>query len=73
MSSNYRLLVKNADQVVVICNHGEKFLTKDGMKNLSVVENASIVIGRYNLVKLSASVKVIPSSNTRQCNVVASF
>lgn len=49
MSSNYRLLVKNADQVVVICNHGEKFLTKDGMKNLSMIENASIVIGRYNL------------------------
>lgn len=46
MSSNHRLLVENADQVVVICNHGEKFLTKEGMKNLSVIQNASIVIGR---------------------------
>lgn len=49
MSSNHRLLVKNANQVVLICNHGEKFLTKEGMKNLSVIENASVVIGRYEL------------------------
>lgn len=46
MSRNHRLLVENADQVVVICNHGEKFLTKEGMKNLSVIQNASVVIGR---------------------------
>lgn len=49
MSSRYRLLVDNASQVVQICTDGEKFLTKGGMKNLSVMENASVVIGRYEL------------------------
>lgn len=46
MSSNPRLLVKNAQQVVLICNNGEKFLTKPGMQNLCVIENGSVVIGR---------------------------
>uniref|UniRef100_H3D556 Probable imidazolonepropionase n=1 Tax=Tetraodon nigroviridis TaxID=99883 RepID=H3D556_TETNG len=51
MSSRYRLLVDNASQVVQICTDGEKFLTKGGMKNLSVMENASVVIGRDGLIK----------------------
>ncbi|XP_056132028.1 probable imidazolonepropionase isoform X1 [Lampris incognitus] len=51
MSSNYRLLVKNAQQVVLICNSGERYLTKNGMQNLHVIENGSIVIGRDGLIK----------------------
>ncbi|XP_029901438.1 putative imidazolonepropionase [Myripristis murdjan] len=51
MSSNYRLLVKNAKQVVLICNNGEKYLTKNGMQNLCVIENGSIVIGSDGLIK----------------------
>ncbi|KAF7648871.1 hypothetical protein LDENG_00150170 [Lucifuga dentata] len=51
MSNKYRLLVKNAKQVVLICNNGEKYLTKDGMRNLCVIENGSIVIGRDGLIK----------------------
>lgn len=50
MSSDYRLLVKNANQVVLVCTNGEKFLTKDGMKNLSVIDNGSVVVGRYELM-----------------------
>ncbi|KAF3859341.1 hypothetical protein F7725_021740 [Dissostichus mawsoni] len=46
MSRNYRLLVKNAKQVVLICNNGEKFMTKHEILNLCVIENGSIVIGR---------------------------
>ena len=46
MSNKHRLLVKNASQVVVICNHGERFMTKHGMQKLSVIENGSVVIGR---------------------------
>ena len=46
MSRNYRLLVKNAKQVVLICNNGEKYLTKNGMQSLCVIENGSIIIGR---------------------------
>ncbi|XP_076015861.1 putative imidazolonepropionase [Genypterus blacodes] len=51
MSDSYRLLVRNAKQVVQICNSGEKFLTKDGMQDLRVVENGSMVIGRDGLIK----------------------
>lgn len=46
MSDSFRLLVKNAKQVVTVCKNGEKFLTKDGMQNLAVLENASVVIGQ---------------------------
>uniref|UniRef100_A0A3B3CZ59 imidazolonepropionase n=1 Tax=Oryzias melastigma TaxID=30732 RepID=A0A3B3CZ59_ORYME len=51
MSGNQRLLVKNAKQLVLICSNGEKFLNKDGMKSLSVIENGSVVIGRDGLIK----------------------
>ncbi|TNN36334.1 putative imidazolonepropionase [Liparis tanakae] len=51
MSSTYRLLVRDARQVVLICNDGEKFLTKHGMQNLCVIENGSVVIGRDGLIK----------------------
>ncbi|MEQ2235465.1 putative imidazolonepropionase [Ilyodon furcidens] len=51
MSTNHKLLVKNAKQVVLICNNGEKYLTKHGMNNLSVIENASVVIGSDGLIR----------------------
>ncbi|KAM6984732.1 putative imidazolonepropionase [Aplochiton taeniatus] len=51
MSSNHRLFVKNANQVVLICNNGEKYLTKNGMQNLCVIENSSLVIGSDGLIK----------------------
>ncbi|XP_008398694.1 putative imidazolonepropionase [Poecilia reticulata] len=51
MSRNHRLLVKNAKQVVLICNNGEKFLTRHGMNNLSVIENASIVVSSDGVIK----------------------
>ncbi|XP_013881303.1 putative imidazolonepropionase [Austrofundulus limnaeus] len=50
MSRN-RLLVKNAKQVVLICNNGEKYLTRHGMNGLCVIENGSIVIGSDGLIK----------------------
>uniref|UniRef100_A0A4W5NNM9 Probable imidazolonepropionase n=1 Tax=Hucho hucho TaxID=62062 RepID=A0A4W5NNM9_9TELE len=46
-----KLFVKNAKQVVLICNNGEKFLTKDGMQKLCVIENSSLVIGSDGLIK----------------------
>lgn len=46
-----KLLVKNAKQVVLICHNGEKFLTKDGMQKLCVIENSSLVIGSDGLIK----------------------
>ena len=57
MPTQYRLLVKNASQVVVICSNGEKYLQKDAVQNLCVVDNGSVVIGWWvlNLLKLSRS------------------
>ncbi|KAM9402457.1 LOW QUALITY PROTEIN: putative imidazolonepropionase [Salvelinus alpinus] len=47
-----KLLVKNAkQQVVLIFNNGEKFLTKEGMQKLCVIENSSLVIGSDGLIK----------------------
>ncbi|XP_029018349.1 probable imidazolonepropionase [Betta splendens] len=51
MSRDYRLLVKNAKQVVLVCSRGEKYLTQHGMQDLSVIENGSVVIGRDGLIK----------------------
>ncbi|KAF3705295.1 putative imidazolonepropionase [Channa argus] len=51
MSSNYRLLVKNAKQVVLVCNNGEQYLTKHDMLSLCVIENGSVVIGSDGLIK----------------------
>ncbi|XP_064417865.1 probable imidazolonepropionase isoform X2 [Latimeria chalumnae] len=51
MSTEYRLLLKNAKQVVLVCRNGEKYLVKEGMQSLAVVENASIVVGKDGLIK----------------------
>ncbi|XP_061108744.1 probable imidazolonepropionase [Conger conger] len=51
MSNTFRLYIKNAKQVVLVCNNGERFLTKEGMKNLSVLENCSLIIGKDGLLK----------------------
>ncbi|XP_034719725.1 probable imidazolonepropionase [Etheostoma cragini] len=59
MSKNDRLLVKNAKLVVLICNNGEKFLTKHGMQNLSVIENGSVVIGSDGLIKAVGPAEII--------------
>ncbi|XP_037317039.2 probable imidazolonepropionase [Pungitius pungitius] len=59
MSSNHRLLVKNAQQVVLICNNGEKFLTKLGMQNLCVIDNGSVVIGSDGLIEAVGPAEVL--------------
>ena len=46
MATKNRLLVKNAKQLVLICNNGEKYLTKTEMQQLCVIVNGSVVIGR---------------------------
>ncbi|XP_068611497.1 probable imidazolonepropionase [Brachionichthys hirsutus] len=51
MSHNCKLLVKNAEQLVVICNNGEKYVTKHRMQKLCVIENGSVVVGRDGLLK----------------------
>ncbi|KAK7170968.1 hypothetical protein R3I94_001005 [Phoxinus phoxinus] len=60
-SSNFRLLVKNATQVVLVCRNGEKYLTRNGMQTLAVVENGSVVIGHDGLIKAVGSAEIIES------------
>ncbi|XP_029351315.1 putative imidazolonepropionase [Echeneis naucrates] len=68
MSKHHRLLVENASQVVLVCSNGEKYLTKDGMKNLCVIENGSVVIGSDGLIKA-----VGPSESIRSQHSGATF
>ncbi|XP_061839651.1 probable imidazolonepropionase [Nerophis lumbriciformis] len=61
MSASYRLWVKNAKQVVVICNHGEKYLTSDGSLSLCVIQDGSLVIGSDGLIEAAGPADVIES------------
>lgn len=46
MSNRNRLLVKGAEQLVLICSQRQKFLTRQQMTQLCVIQNGSLVIGR---------------------------
>lgn len=57
MEKHFRLLVKNAKQVVQVCSKGERILTGAGMKKLSILNESnkdgiSIVINRLVKRKL---------------------
>ncbi|XP_062405293.1 probable imidazolonepropionase isoform X3 [Sardina pilchardus] len=58
-TSDFRLLVKNARQVVCVCSEGQSFLLKHQTQNLAVMENASLVIGHDGLVKAVGGAKEI--------------
>uniref|UniRef100_A0A8C1TZR7 Probable imidazolonepropionase n=1 Tax=Cyprinus carpio TaxID=7962 RepID=A0A8C1TZR7_CYPCA len=60
-ASSFRLLVKNATQVVLVCRNGEKYLTRDGMQTLAVVENGSVLIGHDGLIKAVGPADIIES------------
>ncbi|XP_077355487.1 putative imidazolonepropionase isoform X2 [Festucalex cinctus] len=50
--ASLKLLVKNAQQVIVICNNGEKYVTKgDGDIDIHILHNASVVVGSDGLIK----------------------
>ncbi|XP_065279403.1 probable imidazolonepropionase [Emys orbicularis] len=51
MAGEHRLLLDNAQQLVLICTKGEKYLLQAGMQNLAVLDNASVVIGKDGCVK----------------------
>ncbi|XP_061770129.1 probable imidazolonepropionase [Nerophis ophidion] len=61
MSASYRLWVKNAKQVVVVCNRGEKYLTSDGSLRLCVIEDGSLVVGSDGLIEAAGPADVIAS------------
>ncbi|XP_053575772.1 probable imidazolonepropionase [Bombina bombina] len=51
MSCKFKLLLENAEQLVLVCSKKETFLLKEGMKVLAVLEKASVVIGNDGLIK----------------------
>ncbi|XP_055053164.2 probable imidazolonepropionase [Misgurnus anguillicaudatus] len=60
-TSSFKILVKNAKQVVVVCRNGEKYLTKNGMQTLAIIENGSVVIGHDGLIKAVGPADIIES------------
>ncbi|XP_061523185.1 probable imidazolonepropionase [Phycodurus eques] len=60
MSVKLKLLVKNAQQVLVICNNGEKYLTKgDSDIDLHVIHNGSVAIGSDGLIEAAGPADVM--------------
>ncbi|XP_063045304.1 probable imidazolonepropionase [Engraulis encrasicolus] len=59
MSSDFRLLVRNASQLVCVCRDRQSFLLKEQMQDLAVLEEASLVVGHDGLVKAVGGVKEI--------------
>ncbi|XP_061618008.1 probable imidazolonepropionase isoform X5 [Phyllopteryx taeniolatus] len=60
MSVKLKLLVKNAQQVLVICNNGEKYLTKgDSDIHLHVIHNGSVAIGSDGLIEAAGPADVM--------------
>ncbi|XP_075789803.1 putative imidazolonepropionase [Pelodiscus sinensis] len=51
MAGEHRLLLRNAQQLVLVCTEGEKYLLQAGMHSLAVLSNASLVIGTDGCVK----------------------
>lgn len=45
MAGEYRLLLANARQLVLVCGHGEQYLLREGMASLDVLHDASLVVG----------------------------
>ncbi|NWU97692.1 HUTI imidazolonepropionase, partial [Upupa epops] len=45
MAGRYRLLLENAQQLVLVCAQGEEYLLQDGAARLAVLQDASLVVG----------------------------
>ncbi|XP_019497214.1 PREDICTED: probable imidazolonepropionase isoform X1 [Hipposideros armiger] len=51
MAGDHRLLLENARQVVLVCTRGERFLARDALRSLAVLEGASLVVGTDGFIK----------------------
>ncbi|KAM8973294.1 putative imidazolonepropionase [Pelodytes ibericus] len=61
MSCKFRLLLENAEQMVIVCRKEEEFLRLEGMQHLAVLENASLVVGNDGFIKAVGPADVINS------------
>ncbi|KAM5170494.1 putative imidazolonepropionase [Mantella aurantiaca] len=51
MPCKFKLLLKNAEQMVLVCRNEEQFLLQEGMQHLAVLKKASLVIGKDGFIK----------------------
>ncbi|KAL6090422.1 hypothetical protein STEG23_001205, partial [Scotinomys teguina] len=51
MANGHRLLLENAQQVVLMCTQGERFLAGPALRSLAVLEGASLVVGTDGFIK----------------------
>ncbi|XP_077121277.1 putative imidazolonepropionase [Ranitomeya variabilis] len=51
MPGKFRLLLQNAQQLVVVCQKEEEYLLKEGMQHLAILEKASMVVGKDGFIK----------------------
>uniref|UniRef100_UPI00398F0276 probable imidazolonepropionase n=1 Tax=Pristiophorus japonicus TaxID=55135 RepID=UPI00398F0276 len=61
MSRQCGLLVKNAAQMVLVCDNGAEYMTKGDMQQIAVTSRGSIVIGRDGLIEAVGPTEVIQS------------
>lgn len=61
MSCKFKLLLENAEQLVVICKKEEEFLLQEGMQHLAVLEKASLVVGNDGFIKAIGPTEAIRS------------
>ncbi|CAH2277765.1 probable imidazolonepropionase [Pelobates cultripes] len=59
MSCKFKLLLENAEQMVVVCRKEEEFLLQEGMQQLAVLENASLVVGNDGYIKAVGPTELI--------------
>ncbi|XP_026355642.1 probable imidazolonepropionase isoform X2 [Ursus arctos] len=51
MAGGHRLLLENAQQVVMVCARRERFLARDALRSLAVLEGASVVVGTDGFIE----------------------
>ncbi|XP_053260967.1 probable imidazolonepropionase [Podarcis raffonei] len=59
MAGEYKLLLEGAQQLVLVCAKGEKYLLEAGMQHLAVLENGSVVIGKDGCIKAAGDSRAI--------------
>ncbi|NWQ83764.1 HUTI imidazolonepropionase, partial [Columbina picui] len=59
MAGRHRLLLENAQQLVLVCGRGEEFLLRDGAASLAVLRGASLVVGLDGCIKAVGQADVI--------------
>ncbi|XP_073429295.1 probable imidazolonepropionase [Dendrobates tinctorius] len=66
MPDKFRLLLQNAEQLVVVCQNEEQYLLKEGMQHLVILEKASMVVGKDGFIKAVGPTNLIHDKFCRE-------